>query len=370
MRQTAVWRRLGWFAIALLPVACFDVVVTAVTSPNPTPVIYVASLPDDTRQWLVTRDGLVLEQSMDFETRTVLDLRDVVDTNGEGGLLSVAVADGGDTLFAYYLAEGAERLSRFDADGETVMLEVPHKNFTPKHLGGTVLLDGADLLLAIGDHAIPKWSQDVGRPEGKLLRFDPDCSGSPCDYEIWGRGLRNPFRFDVDPDTGDIWIADVGEQAREEISVLPAAGRGQEVQNFGWPCREGDIAGPGGVACPGPMIEPVYTYAHDTGRGQSITGGLVYRGWLPELQGKYLFADATAGNLYLMDLATGRVETSALDVGQIPVALTMDAFGRVWVADLIGPPRILTWSTPEPAAQALSLPSAVAGCDNLHPSCG
>lgn len=111
-----------------------------------------------------------------------------------------------------------------------------------------------------------------------------------CD-EIFASGLRNPFRFSFDRRTGDMWIADVGQTAREEVDILPA---GQSALNFGWRCREGLIAtNNSGCGSPPAFTDPVLDY--DRSIGQSITGGFRYRGPLQPLDGVYFFADFASG---------------------------------------------------------------------------
>jgi glucose/arabinose dehydrogenase len=151
---------------------------------------------------------------------------------------------------------------------------------------------------------------------GKILRIDvdgDDFPGDPSrnyaipptnpfvggagDDEIWAYGLRNPWRNSFDRLTGDLYIGDVGQNAREEIDVQPAASTGGE--NYGWRLREGTIANPnmliGGPKPPG-AIDPIYDYAHGSGtnEGFAVTGGYVYRGPILALQGRYFFGDYTS----------------------------------------------------------------------------
>ena len=114
------------------------------------------------------------------------------------------------------------------------------------------------------------------------------------DDEIWAYGLRNPWRPSFDRVTGDLYIADVGQNSREEINFQPASSAGGE--NYGWRLREGTVATPtGGVGAPAPegSIDPIYEYLRGSGstEGRSVTGGYVYRGPIPELQGVYFFGD-------------------------------------------------------------------------------
>jgi len=157
--------------------------------------------------------------------------------------------------------------------------------------------------------------QNINDLNGAVLRIDVDNDAFPGDPdqnytapatnpfvgtsgadEIWAYGLRNPWKASFDRQTGDLYIADVGEGAREELNVQPAshiaAGGGL---NYGWKIREGTT----GPALPG-ATDPVYNYTHGGGpnQGFSITGGYVYRGSMPEIQGDYFFADFTNARVW------------------------------------------------------------------------
>ena len=124
--------------------------------------------------------------------------------------------------------------------------------------------------------------------------------------EIWAYGLRNPWRWSFDRETGDLWLADVGQRVWEEIDVVVKGG------NYGWNIREGahDFrrASPG--SGPGPLIEPVAEYSHRD--GCSVTGGFVYRGRkLPTLRGNFIYGDFCNGNVWATRLSangTGQTE--------------------------------------------------------------
>jgi glucose/arabinose dehydrogenase len=155
---------------------------------------------------------------------------------------------------------------------------------------------------------------------GKAIRIDVDGDDGPGgtygipptnpfvgvtgDDEIWAYGLRNPWRASFDRKTGDLWIGDVGQNAREEIDFQPADSVGGE--NYGWRLREGLIATPTGeVGGPKPAgnVDPIYDYAHVSGDfgGNVVAGGYVYRGPDPELQGFYYFADTGSANIWTLD---------------------------------------------------------------------
>jgi len=162
-------------------------------------------------------------------------------------------------------------------------------------------------------------AQNTNNLLGAIVRIDVDSDDFPDDPnrnyaipndnpftnnpavldEIWANGLRNPFRCAFDAATGDLYIADVGQDTREEISVQPASSNGGE--NYGWRCYEGSFLysnTPADCTNPADLTFPVYQYNHDFGRG-SITGGEVYRGCaIPSLQGTYFFADFLTGEVW------------------------------------------------------------------------
>jgi len=214
-----------------------------------------------------------------------------------------------------------------DPSSEQILLHIrqPYNN----HNGGGIQF-GPDgyLYIGMGDGGSGGDPENhAQRPDsllGKMLRVDVESDLeavlTPADNpfagkqgwrpEIWALGLRNPWRFSFDRETGDLWIGDVGQDNREEIDFQPASSTGGE--NYGWRLREGDIATPtGGVggAPPTGHDPPVYAYTHaDTTvppvspagyEGSLVTGGYVYRGPDPSLQGKYFFLDASSNNHWM-----------------------------------------------------------------------
>lgn len=251
-----------------------------------------------------------------------LDIRDRVGaTSNEQGLLGIAFhpqypQNGyfylnytdrrGDTVIARY-SVSADSPDRADPNSEFVLLQVDQPY--PNHNGGQVAF-GPDgyLYIALGDGGSANDPQGRGQSLntllGKILRIDVDNGDRyaiPADNpfvgggglpEIWMYGLRNPWRFSFDTATGDMYIADVGQNAWEEINFWPAGAPGGA--NFGWAYREGAHpfrdTPPAGVE----LIDPVAEYQHPT--GCSVTGGYVYRGAaLPEMQGVYLYSDYCSG---------------------------------------------------------------------------
>ncbi|HEY4529080.1 MAG TPA: choice-of-anchor V domain-containing protein [Luteimonas sp.] len=313
-----------------------------------------------------------------------LDIRDRVDDSGnEQGLLGLAFhpqyAKNGYFYVNYTFdppGSGLDRtrISRFkvgsdpniaDPGSELVLMEFeqPYSN----HNGGDIQF-GPDgyLYIASGDGGSggdpQNNSQNPNRLLGKLLRIDvdggggaPDCSvaagshygipvgnafndgrgGAGCD-EVFALGLRNPWRIAFDALTGDLWIADVGQNAYEEINFIPAGTDGG--LNFGWRCYEGDQ--PYNTSgCNGSYYEPLVTTTH-SGGNCSITGGRVYRGTShPSLAGRYFFTDYcnTAVRTITFDNGQPRVE-DPIPAGTVsqPVAFGEDVDGELYLAALTG----------------------------------
>ena len=246
------------------------------------------------------------------ETEVVLDLVDRVTSGGEQGLLGLALDPAGDRLYLNYTnASGDTEIRSLPMEGDrpvggpddTVLhLEIgqPYRN----HNGGNLVFGPDGLLwIGVGDGGSANdpagVAQDPDVLLGKMLRVAPDPAGgvvapeSNPDWgarpEVWAIGLRNPWRYSFDRATGLLWIADVGQNVIEEVTVVdPASDR----VNLGWNRLEGTrpLAGEDGPELTGPTFE----YTHD--EGCSITGGHVYRGRaIGSLQGWYLFADFCGG---------------------------------------------------------------------------
>jgi glucose/arabinose dehydrogenase len=236
-----------------------------------------------------------------------------------------------------------------DTDSQRTLLEVEDPQ--PNHNGGQLAF-GPDgyLYIGFGDggaandqgpgHASGGNGQSLDTLLGKILRIDPrESPGRPytvpadnpfvgdsdAQPEIWSYGLRNPWRFSFDTETGDLWIADVGQNAWEEIDFAPAnggrdAGRGD---NFGWNIREGAHEFRGRESSG--LVDPIYELSHDDG-ACSVTGGFVYRGRaIPALRGRYVFTDYCRGEL----LALTRAGTSRAQVRDLNIEMpTVSSFGE------------------------------------------
>ena len=186
---------------------------------------------------------------------------------------------------------------------------------TPAHCSGSILRI---------DPSRPSDGRAYGIPDDNPFA---DGGGRP---EIWLYGVRNPWRFTFDPATGDLWIADVGQNEWEEVDVLrAAAGRGRGA-NLGWNQLEGTHTYDG--PAPEGAVPPVYEYSHDD--GCSITGGPVYRGsQIPELDGAYLFGDFCRPTVRAIRVdGTDTTEARTFDVDAGPViSFGVEASGEVLV---------------------------------------
>lgn len=258
------------------------------------------------------RDGALLsEPYLDMESL-------VLTSSGERGLLGLAFApdfaDSGRFYVNYTGADGITQIARLTVDPtadvvDTSSLEVllAIEQPYPNHNGGQLRF-GPDGMLWIGTGDGGSGGDPEDRAEnpesllGKMLRIDVSGDG---DYaippgnaypngeggrpEIWAIGLRNPWRYAFDPETNDLWIADVGQNRWEEVHRVAASA--PPGTHFGWNTFEGTHCYASEEDCASvDALPPVYEYSHD--EGCSISGGVVYRGAeLPELAGTYLFAD-------------------------------------------------------------------------------
>ena len=316
----------------------------------------------DDRLFVVERAGTVrVVVEGEVRPEPFLDLRDRVGSRGgEQGLLGLAFPPGFAASGRYYVyytdLAGGSVLSRFTATGdgtdpasERVLLRQPQP--ASNHNGGQLAF-GPDgyLYLGLGDGGSggdPRGAgQSLSTWLGKLLRLDVsgDDLAVPADNpfvgregalpEIWAYGFRNPWRFSFDPATGDLFIADVGQNAFEEVNLQPAASRGGE--NYGWNVMEGAACFSPREGCDADGLTlPIVTYPHGPEWGRSITGGYVYRGSaLPELQGAYVFADFVSGKVWRADATDGAWQvTLLLDTGFNVSTFGVDAAGELYLAD-------------------------------------
>jgi glucose/arabinose dehydrogenase len=256
----------------------------------------------------------------------------------------------GDTVVAEY------RVSRQDPNRanpgsarNVLQVDQPFRN----HNGGNVIF-GPDGYLYVGMGDGGSGGDPNGNGQrldtllGKLLRIDVDGRrpyGIPPDNpfrgresarpEIWGYGLRNPWRFSFDEEAGRLWIGDVGQGSREEIDRV-RAGRGGV--NYGWNIMEGDLCfqPPQGCDASG-LVRPISVYP--TGIGCAVVGGFVYRGSrFPVLRGGYLFGDTCNGMIWGLraDGPSPQRPVPLLDTGHILSSFGVDEAGELYVTDLEG----------------------------------
>jgi len=368
--------------------------------------VFVTSDPGNPdRLFVVERRGDV-ERVEGGTVSPFVDLRSQVgcggDCGGERGLLSIALApdfdasgrfyvdyanDGDGTLHVDELTAGPGHLSA-SAASLRPLLSIPHPGAS-NHNGGQLQFGPeGDLFISTGDGGGGNDefhnAQDLTRPLGKLLRIQPDPAGPPPFYRvpadnpfaavggdygpIWSYGLRNPFRFSFDRLGGDLVIADVGQNAREEVDLAPAPGLGRG-SNYGWNCREGLIAGPatdpqcGSPASP--FVNPVFDYTHtpdpDLGGEDrcAIIGGYVVRDQsLGGIYGRYLYGDLCSGDLRSLDFANPSASdrTEHLTVPNLN-SFGEDSCGRVYAVSGDGPVSRLVGSAAAVCTQPVTAPT-------------
>jgi glucose/arabinose dehydrogenase/single-stranded DNA-binding protein len=233
--------------------------------------------------------------------------------SGDRGLIGIAFDPqfGVANNYVYFYYTGLDLLNhlvRFDASGD-VGAEGPFQIFATQspsqelHVGGSIAFgpDGK-LYFAVGDNGYPPNAQDLTNPHGKIHRINSDGSipsdnpfyGQPGKVgSIWAYGFRNPWRFQFDSATGQLYVGDVGDASWEELNHVVRGG------NYGWPLAEGMCA----ANCTG-LINPIYTYPHN-GQSAAVTSGPVYRGTM--------FPAAYRGALFFGDYAQGFIKTAQLD---------------------------------------------------------
>lgn len=282
--------------------------------------------------WSVS-DGQVDEEP-------VLDITSLVSSPGEQGFLAAALhPDDATRLFVHYSDSAGDTVVAeytlvdtlsADPDSAAVLLEVDQP--ASNHNGGMIQFDSQGrLLIGLGDGGGSNDAFGNGQNTDTLLGGIVAIDLSGADPILFNYGLRNPWRFWLDGD--QIVIADVGQNAYEEVNVAPL----QADLNFGWPITEGfHCFSPSSNCDTAGITLPVLEVAHGDGGSCSITGGVVYRGSLiPELDGHYLFSDYCGGYLrsFLPGPADPEVTDWTEDVG-VPGMVTgfgVDGDGEVYI---------------------------------------
>lgn len=321
----------------------------------------IATAPNRPGQLYVTLQGgqVRVVQKGKVSPAPFLDIRSLTVEDGERGLLGLVFDPqyaknrrlyvhytdrNGNTVLARYTA--TSDFSRTDPKSAKVLFTA--KQPFPNHNGGQLAF-GPDgfLYLGLGDGGAAgdpeNNAQNLASPLGKLLRFDvrgnaatpaarnPFLDRNGANPHIWAYGLRNPWRFSFDRQSGDLIIADVGQDSKEEIDRQPKASKGGE--NYGWRFREGDQCYEPVEKCPtSGLVEPVLTYGHD--EGSSTTGGYVYRGKnVPALKGQYVFGDFLSGIVWAAPMNGRTWNKIVLGIVQNPATFGEDEDGELYVAE-------------------------------------
>lgn len=357
-RQTVITQTAGaasggddttFLPLLKIPLPLSEVYTTAFG--NPTFVTHVG----DERLFVVRKDGVIHILHPDQQASVFLDIQDRVLTELEQGLYSLIFDPEYATNGFFYVAYSGERytgehwflVSRFratndvaDPNSECYLFGLP-MDYTIHNGGGMILhpFDG-HLYVGIGDDRGLLAAQEDDNYKGKLVRLTisdlPTNSCATAQKQIVAKGLRNPWRFDFDPVTGDIYIADVGDLNWEEVNVIPYGNWGM---NFGWPCMEGPvfIGFPIQTQCEpvGTGDLPLYYYPHHP--QCAIIGGYVLRrpGY-PSPQ--FLYGDACTRELFLLTNTGGNAAVERLGTltgsGYILTSFGKDYEGNLYAMDL------------------------------------
>ncbi|MEX2048483.1 MAG: PQQ-dependent sugar dehydrogenase [Gemmatimonadota bacterium] len=380
MRDRATKRgHLALLTMALTAVGCsdpaapgLDTVALEPVAQGLTGAVYVTAPADDTERLFVVRRGGIVSIVRDGAPLATpfLDLTGAVAQGDEQGLLSIAFhpayASNGYAYASYTNTDGDTRIVRYTVSADPdqldpttadtlLALDQPFTN----HNGGLIAF-GPDgyLYVGLGDGGSGNEvdpddnGQTLATLLGSLLRLDVD-GGSPYAIpadnpfagqtnarpEAWAYGLRNPWRFSFDRVTGDLYIADVGQSALEEVNFQPAASPGGE--NYGWRVMEGSLCHDPASGCnTSGLALPIYEYGH--AEGCSVTGGYAYRGSAyPTLEGRYFFADFCGGwirSFVVMNGVAQDVQDHTGDLGTLPQITSFgeDGVGELYVVSLGG----------------------------------
>jgi glucose/arabinose dehydrogenase len=350
--------------------------------------LFAVSPPGDLgRLFIVEKAGAI--KILDLATGEVLaqpflDLRGQILADGERGLLGLAfhpdyaqngwfyvnlIRPDGDTEIRRYQVSAADP-DRADAGSAETVIQIDQPDFSNHKAGWLDFGPDGHLYAALGDGGgggdPDNHAQNGDSLLGKMLRLDVDGDdfadaarnyAIPADNpfvgtagadEIWALGLRNPWRPGFDRGLGELYIADVGQGAWEEVN-LGAAGA-----NYGWRTYEGSFPfSPGTPLGGGTLTGPIHSYNHEFS-GRSITGGYVYRGSAEGLHGDYFFADFITGQVFTLELdggewvaieRTGQIRPDAGSVNN-PASFGQDGAGNLYLVDIDGDIFRLTPNAP------------------------
>jgi hypothetical protein len=351
---------------------------TTVAGPLPVPTVQlvefgqyvtpvdVASRDLDGRTFVVEQGGRIVAAD-DLSSDVVLDITDLTSADGERGLFGVAFHPARDLAYVHYTDNDGNTVvaeyaidpvtAIFDPDSQRTVLTV-EQPFGNHNGGGIVFGPDDHLYLGLGDGGSANDPErnglDLTTRLGKILRIDPLEAGdepftvpadnpfvdtADADPSIWSIGLRNPWRFSFDAATGDLWIADVGQNEFEEIDFAPAvngrgAGRGL---SFGWSAFEGtqpfnEDQSPEG------HTPPILTYPHADG-ACSVSGGAVYRGTaVADLVGWYVYGDFCTGQIWGFDPTSAPGSPIIVELAQLDslAAIAVGAEGDLFAVSNAG----------------------------------
>ncbi len=335
--------------------------------------------PGDSTMWyVVEQTGIVqyfsANDSAGSNTSTFIDLSSVIAYQGESGLLGMAFhpnyTNNGYVYLSYTVPSNPVRtvIARYTRAGSVLdpssaVILLTTERTADHHAGGAIAF-GPDgyLYIGLGDSQqpftlVPPAPQDRHNLFGKMLRIDVDHTTQGANYaipggnpyaagspalcrnapssgafcpEIYAYGFRNPFSwsFDRSSSQADLWVGDVGESSYEEVDRVSAGG------NYGWPIREGlHDAGNGLSNSSGdPLIDPVIEYSHAV--GGAIIGGYIYRGsGLPQLAGRYVYADFVVGDVayYSANQSGGYDRSMIQNLGTYLTSVDQDNAGELYV---------------------------------------
>ena len=336
--------------------------------------------PDDPHLYVVEQNGLVLRierptiddpdrarisSTEDLFAHDVLDIRSITESDGEEGLVGLAFDPSGTRAYVNHsrAGDGHSVIAEYQVDDDGRFVAATRRELfvieqsSNAHNAGQLLF-GPDghLYLGVGDGSgfadTERRALDLSSPLGKILRINPlgtetasysvpddnpFADVDAADPRVWSYGLRNPFSFSFDEATGDLWIADVGQGAVEEINVAPArrganAGRGL---NFGWSAYEGELRFNRDQSAED-HVEPYLTYLHEQGRCAVVDGVLLRDSVLTGLDGWYLFGDWCSGEIWAHQ--PGGDDRSFVTVASVmgPTQVLQTSDGNVYVSSHFG----------------------------------
>jgi glucose/arabinose dehydrogenase len=375
MMRAMSWFRIWQAAIAFMA-ATFALGATAhaqalslelIASGLPSPLGLRNAGDGSNRLFIVNQSGIInVYKNGQVLPTPFLDVSAKAIVGGEQGLLGLAFDASYTTngfFYIYYTSQpaGTITISRFsvssnpdiaDPNSEVVLKTQLHPNFA-NHNGGSLLFgpDGC-LYAGLGDggsEGDPNgMGQNMGTLLAKIIRISP-TDGTPCAAppgnpfvgmqgalpEIWAVGVRNPWRMTFDRQTGDLWIADVGQDREEEVDLQPAGVGGL---NYCWSYKEGTLIYNASVSCTvGMPTDPIIEYDHSAGKC-AIMGGYRYRGSrFPRMVGTYFYADLCTGQIFGATESGGVwTSTQRFISSTDPVSFGEDEAGELYIVHLTG----------------------------------